>query len=71
MVAWHTGPSGAAARSPQGLGHPGLVAADPDEDDGEEASVGTGCLPTGAVGSGQGAVLDPHVASPQAVLPGA
>lgn len=48
-----------------------LVAADTAKDSGEEATVATGYLPREAVGSGQVAVLDPHEAYAQAVLPGA
>lgn len=70
-MAWHAGTSGAAACGPQGLDHPVLVEDDTAEDYGEEASGVTGYLPTGAVGSGQAAVLDPNVAYLQALPPGA
>lgn len=70
-MAWHTGTSGVAARGPQGLGHPVLVAADTAKNYGEEASFDTGYLPAGAVGSGQVAVLGPHVAHPKSLPPGA
>jgi hypothetical protein len=46
-----------------------LVAVNTAKDYGEEAAVHAGYLPTGAVGSRQVAVLDPHVAYPQALLP--
>lgn len=45
-----------------------LVAVDTAKDYGEKAALFAGYLPTGAVGSRQVAVLDPHVAYPQALL---
>lgn len=69
LVAGHPGTPDSVARIPQSVDNSALVEADAGEADGEEEAIIPTVLCSARMGSGQAAVLGPHVALTPSLLP--